>query len=326
MSPTSTNTSPLPPDEKPYALRIAMLGGVPTPGVDIPICAIFILLFTIAAIIHTILFVLDRRRAHRDLFSLLFQSFCIARIAALGTRIAWACHPSNLSITIVANILTAAGFIIIIIANLFFARRVVRDYTLFGDHRKILRRTCRFLVFCVIACLAMLVSAAAESFFKHSLHSLGEMKKIILFAATLLTVIAFLPLPLVGVLVYLPAFRDSDGIARDGPRFEARMQLLVATTLLVTLEAGFRCGVTYDARDVNQPGWFHHKACLYCLVFLLDTVLVFLYALARIDPRVVFQAARKESLGSEVGGNMEQRKRKFIDRVNTEIDVFGSGR
>ncbi|KAL7940435.1 hypothetical protein V8C42DRAFT_242475 [Trichoderma barbatum] len=57
------------------------------------------------------------------------------------------------------------------------------------------------------------------------------------------------------------------------------------TTFLLTLGAGVCAGVAFQVRPANNPAWFHHKACFYCLNLVIELIVVFTYALSRFDRR-----------------------------------------
>jgi hypothetical protein len=64
----------------PYRPTVWSLGGRPTKNVDIPITAVFLLLFIIGAATHMTIFQLNRRRGHKFIFNaaLFGMSFTIA--------------------------------------------------------------------------------------------------------------------------------------------------------------------------------------------------------------------------------------------------------
>jgi hypothetical protein len=55
----------------PYQPRIWQLGGRPEVGVDVPITAVFLILFIIGAAAHMTIFQINRKRGHKFLMSAL---------------------------------------------------------------------------------------------------------------------------------------------------------------------------------------------------------------------------------------------------------------
>jgi hypothetical protein len=53
----------------PYRPTVWSLGGIPTKNVDIPITAVFLLLYIIGAATHMTIFQLNKRRGHKFIFN-----------------------------------------------------------------------------------------------------------------------------------------------------------------------------------------------------------------------------------------------------------------
>ena len=71
----------------PYPPRTASLGGVPTVHTDIPITAVFLVLFVLGAIADMAIFQLNRRRGHKFIMSAMMFGFCFARTITCIMRI-----------------------------------------------------------------------------------------------------------------------------------------------------------------------------------------------------------------------------------------------
>ncbi|KAF9784200.1 hypothetical protein IL306_007972 [Fusarium sp. DS 682] len=103
-------------------------------------------------------------------------------------------------------------------------------------------------------------------------------------------------------------------------RMRTKVQLLVFTSALLTLGAAFRTGVSFKLRPINDPAWYHSKACYYCFNYVIEIIVVFSYALSRFDRRFHIPD------GSHGPGDYSGRNNKPEDRmycVNTEEEVFG---
>lgn len=92
----------------------AIFGGIPSRGVDIPICAVFIACFLAIGATHMTIFQKNRRRGHKFVPSALCFGFSMARVATFTMRIVWATRPTNQNVTIAANALVAAGVILLV--------------------------------------------------------------------------------------------------------------------------------------------------------------------------------------------------------------------
>ncbi|KAK1830947.1 hypothetical protein QBC39DRAFT_408934 [Podospora conica] len=348
----------------PFPPRSAQLGGTPTPIPDIPISAVFILLFLLSALFHLLTIFLDRRRPHppsppkpppplppndtiattlsrssyhpsdddgpppphhhpghrsRPLPTALLTVFSLLRITALSLRIASAAHPSHHPLAIAAAEFTSAGVALLLVVNLLLARRLVRDYCpSAGVWRKAPIRVFRFLVFGVVACLVMVVSASAESFFlddEDALRRAGNVQKV---SAVVLVFLAAAPVGFVGVVG-----RWGRGL---GERGRARRALVVGVAVLLVLEVGFRCGVAFEEREVDRPGWMHSRAAYYCFVFAVEVVVLGMFLMAMVDPKFR-EGPRDGGLEGRTDGLEEKRGGGWVDglmrRINSRRDVFG---
>jgi hypothetical protein len=263
---------------------------------------------------------------HRSKLGFLLFMFSVVRIVALVLRIAWASNSTNISLAIAANVFTAAGVVIIFIVNLIVTRRVLGDYARFGGHRA-LDLGLRFLLFSIVACLIMVITSTVYSFFTLDAHTRQQCRDIQLVASTYLTFLAFIPVPAV-VLAWLfrgPAVGDT----RAKRRFNAKAQLLLVTSVLLTLGAGFRCGTTFDARPLGQVMWFHHKAAYYCFNFGIEIIVLYIFVLARFDSRFRLpQRLHDDNAGNvdtDTEGKVLARRGGFFGRLNHDREIFGGG-
>ncbi|KAK1773979.1 hypothetical protein QBC45DRAFT_59270 [Copromyces sp. CBS 386.78] len=367
------------PKSIPNGSEWAVLGGIPSDGVDIPICSVFIFLFGIAAAWHLFTyFAIDRRRlpAQRHFFAMMLFVFCMLRIVSLIMRIIWAAsvtdpHIPEQVVAVPARTFTTAGNTLIYILNFLMVRRLNRDYALFGSHPAPLR-VCRFLVFATLACLVMVITSLVDSYHVHTDFVAQQGRAVHLAALTMLTVLAFSPVIFAAVG---HVFRDTGQISsseEEKRRYKVRLWLVLASALLMTLDVGYECGVAYARRPVNRPGRWHHRAALYSSDYFLELLMVLIFALARVDGRFKAQRERLESrdgsfthrVDSGIGmslGEEERRyheqtnehehdhdhnhygfwkevhlgahgfvhegsgKKRFVDRINTDEDIFGSG-
>lgn len=301
--------SPPPLSGPPYLPPVAQLGGVPSPIPDDAISGVLLLLFMAGAAIHMTIFQINRRREHKFIFSVLLFGFCMARIVSLVMRIVLASRPTNVSIAIAANIFVAAGVLLLFIVNLLFSQRIVRAYhPSFGWNRTVTIGF-RFFFFSVVALLIMVITTTVHSFFTLDMAVRQKERDVGLFAGTYLAVLAFLPIPIVITAVLVPRKKDHKIDKFGSGRLRTKVRLLLFTATLLSLGAGFRVGVSFSPRPINNPAWYHHKAAFYCFNFVIELIVVYTYALARFDKR--FHIPNGSSGPGHYG------------RVNTEAEVFG---
>jgi hypothetical protein len=295
------------------------MGGRPDRNLDIPVCAVFLVLFVSMAATHMTIFQLNRRRGHKFLFSMLLFGFCMARIVALSTRIAWAANPTSLNIAIAAGIFTQAGVLLLFVVNLLFSQRMLRAYHPSIGWHPVVKWTYIVLLGIVIALLIMVISASISLFFTLSPAEREKDRVIQLFAGTFLAGIAFLPIPVVLTSLAIPRKTRVEKFGQG--RFRTKIRLLLATATLLSLGAGFRLGAGFAAPPASRPAWFDSKACFYIFNFGLEFAVVFAYAVTRFDRR--FHVPNGSfAPGHYAGGQMQ--KLTFSDCINREDDLFGS--
>lgn len=305
----------------PYPPKAALLGGQPTPSVDDPISGVILLLFVCAAVLNMTIFQVNRRRGHKFVLSALLFGFCMARIVTCVMRIVWASYPENISVGIASSVFNAAGVLILFIVNLVFAQRLLRAYhPHFGWHRAV-NYAYLFLYFSVIALLIMVITATVKSFFTLDPDVLSICRDIQLFAGTYLAALAFLPIPIVLLAWAWPRTGRPDKFGHG--RLRTKVRLVLFTSTLLAFGAGFRVGGTYDSRPIDNPGWFHHKAAFYCVNFVIELIVVYLYALMRFDRR--FHVPNGSSAPGHYSNGGPKTEEGIAARINSEEEAYGSG-
>ncbi|CAN8102359.1 unnamed protein product [Discula destructiva] len=270
----------------PYAPTTAALGGQPTPAVDNPICAVLLLFYVAAAATNMTIFQINRKRDHKFVFSALLFGFCMARIATLSLRIAWGSHPRNVRLAIAASIFVQAGVLLLFVVNLVFAQRIVRSYHPKPGWSKALGMAFKFLYFCVVAMLIMVIIASVYTFFTLDVATRMKLRDITLVAGTFLAFLAFLPIPIT-LLALLTRTRSRRRPEKFGiGRHRTKLTLLLATALLLSLGACFRLAVNFTPpRPLTSPAWYHSKPCFYCFNFVIELLVVYAYTISRFDRR-----------------------------------------
>ncbi|KUI69119.1 hypothetical protein VM1G_03996 [Cytospora mali] len=313
----------------PYAPTMAALGGRPTVHLDDPICACLMLLYVAAAVTNMTIFQANRRRDHKFIFSAILFGFSMARITTLVLRIAWASYPRNVNVAIAASILVQAGVLLLFIVNLIFAQRIARSYHPRLGWSWAAGAAFQFLYFCVLAMLVMVITATVDSFFTLDVKTRRIDRDIQRFVGTFLAVLAFLPIPITILAVASPRSQRRPEKFGQG-RHSTKRWLLLFTSTILTLGAGFRIGVSFTApRPANDPAWYHSKACFYCFNFVIELLVVYVYTISRFDRR--FHVPNGSSAPGHYSGIRVVESGKGKDRetamggreINRERDVFG---
>ncbi|PSR78511.1 hypothetical protein BD289DRAFT_443833 [Coniella lustricola] len=229
----------------------------------------------------------NRKHGHKFVFSALCFGFCMARITTLSLRMAWASHSTNINLAIAASIFVQAGVLLLFIVNLIFAQRIVRSYHPSFGWSKGLSWAFKFLYFCVFASLCMVITAAVQTFFTLNTSIRTKDRDIILFAGTFSAVLAFLPIPITLISLALARTVPNHRPEKFGQgRSRTKIFLLLTATLLLSIGACFRLGVNFTTpRPLTDPAWYHSKACFYCFNFVIELIVVYMYAISRFDRR-----------------------------------------
>ncbi|POS77378.1 hypothetical protein DHEL01_v204230 [Diaporthe helianthi] len=321
----------------PYAPTTALLGGHPRVSVDDPICAVLLLFFIAGAATHLTIFRINHKRDHKFVFSALLFGFCMARITTLVLRIVWASRPRSVNIAIAANIFVQAGVLLLFLVNLIFLLRLIRSYHPALGWSRSLSWAFKFLYFCVAANLIMVITATVHSFFTLDPTARRIDRDIQLFVGTFLAVLSFLPVPV--TLITLVAPRACPRPEKFGQgRQRTKIGLLLFTSTILALGAGFRIGVNFTTpRPAADPAWYHSKACFYCFNFVIELLVVYTYAIARFDRRYHvpdgssrpghYSGERVSESKSPMKSPVESPVRRAFGgsslTVNWEFDVFG---
>jgi hypothetical protein len=240
-------------------------------------------LFVVGAVANMTIFQRNRRRRYKFLFSFLIFAFCMARVVALSLRCAWAAHQRNVRLAIASQVLTSAGVLILFVTNLVFAQRVVRAWHPFFGWSKPVTAVFGGLFVSAFAVLVMVVTVTVHSFFVTDEKVRALDHRVQLFCTTYLAVFAILPVVLVALAVVVPRRTRIDKFGEG--HFRTKFALLAFTATLLSVGAIFRAVVNFYSRPVAHPAWFHGKAPYYCFNFAIELIVVYVYALSRIDKR-----------------------------------------
>ena len=269
----------------PYPSMKAALGGLPTVGVDVPICSVFLLLFLLGAISHLTIYMMNKRRGHRFIISGMMFGFCMARIVTQVMRIVWACYPRNVSIAIAANVFVAAGVVLLFIINVLFAQRIIRAGHPRSGWHPIFHWAFIAIYILIVLSLIMLITSVIQSSFTLNDNTKRIDRDILLYGQTFYTVIAFLPIPLVVGALLVPRKQRLEKFGSG--RWRHKIYILLASSTLLCLGAAFRTGANYAGgeRPRDKPAGYQSKACFYIFNFVVEIIVIIGYVVLRVDTR-----------------------------------------
>lgn len=262
----------------------AALGGVPTIKLDVPITAVFLVLFVCGAAAHMTIFQNNKRRGHKFIMSGVMFGFCMSRIATTTLRIVWANYPHNIRLAIAAQIFVAAGVVLLYVINLLFAQRILRaTHPKFGWSKGV-SIGFKVLYALIVIFLIMLITATIDSFYTLNKHIRTIDRRLQLSGQSYYALVSFLPIPIVYLALSLPRKNSVEKFGSG--RWATKINILLIATILLCLGASFRLGTNFkNPRPREDPAWYHSKACFYIFNFTVEILVIYLYLLVRVDRR-----------------------------------------
>lgn len=172
----------------------------------------------------------------------------------------------------------------------------------------------------IIAGLAAIITVVVQSFYTldSNIHRIDlDVQHVV---GIYFAFISFLPIPLVVLRVILTKKSPTEKFGEG--HFRTKIFTLIFTSFILCLGASFRAGILFYPRPRNDPAWYHSKACFYLFNFTIEIIVVFLYAVIRVDKRFhVPNGSHGPGDYSKQQGRLE-RKPSFADRINDEEQVF----
>ncbi|KAI0159845.1 hypothetical protein GGR57DRAFT_458864 [Xylariaceae sp. FL1272] len=218
-------------------------------------------------------------------FSGMLAALCALRSVALCMRIGWAANAQSVSVAIAASILTQVGSVLIFIINLILAQRVVRGYHARFGWAKGTNAFFYSLIGSVPAFLIMVIVVTLQSFYTLDPTTRSRDRIVQLVAGTFIAFLAFVPIPIALLAALWPRHRHVEKFGAG--RWRAKFWLLLLTTAIGFLGAGFRIGTNFAPRPLTDPAWYHSKACYYCFNFVTDLLVSVIYFVTRFDRRFI---------------------------------------
>lgn len=268
----------------PYPPQIAGLGGRPSITTDVPIAAVFIFLYLVSLVANAATYQLNRREGHKFVFNILLLQFSAARILTCALRIGSATHPTNVSLSIAANIFVNAGILMVYIINLMFAQRILRARQPELGWHPALRATFKGLYVLIAVALILLITFIILSFYTLDMDLRQTARKVQLAGITYFLVFSALPLLILAVTYALPVSQRAESFGSGS--MASKALILAVSASLCTLGAGFKAGATWEApRPITDPAWYQKKAAFWIFLFAIEIVILYFFLAVRIDRR-----------------------------------------
>ncbi|KAI1187566.1 hypothetical protein F5B17DRAFT_399219 [Nemania serpens] len=276
---------PQQPSGPPYASRNAGIGGIPEVIPDVPISAVFLVIYLGFAITNMTILQLNLRKNHKFIISGALFGFSMSRIVTFILRIVWATHQHNVRVAIAATVFVNAGVLIIYVVNLIFAQRILRaKQPSVGWHPSIGLVLKAFYVG-IGAALILVIYSVVQGSYTLDPYKLRAVRDIQLTAITYLLVFTTLPVwLLLTAHILLPKSADEELFGHGSMRTKVIINA-VATCVCITI-SGFKAGTTWEPpRPVSDPTWYHSKPAFYVFSFVLEIFVLSLLTFTRVDKR-----------------------------------------
>lgn len=109
-------------------------------------------------------------------------------------------------------------------------------------------------------------------------------------------------------------------------RFRSKIYILLLSTALLALGATFRVGINYKSRrPLNNPAWYHSKACFYTFNFTVELLVIILYVIVRVDTRFFVPNGSRQA-GDYSGKNGASKKPSDDSLKTLGPEATGLGR
>ncbi|RWA12306.1 hypothetical protein EKO27_g2778 [Xylaria grammica] len=269
----------------PYASRTAGVGGLPEVIPDIPISAVFLVLYLTSAITNMTILQINLRRQHKFIISGALFGFSMSRIITFILRIVWALNQHNVRLAIAANVFVNAGVLVVYVVNLIFAQRILRARQPAIGWHPVISIALKVFYVGIGAALILVIFAVVQGSYTLDVNLLHIVRDIQLAATTYLLVFTTLPIWLLVVAHFLlPKSADEEVFGHGSMRSKVLINLL--STCLCILIAGFKTGTAWEPpRPLSNPAWYHSKPAFYVFSFVLELFILALFVLSRVDKR-----------------------------------------
>ena len=207
----------------------------------------------------------------------------MARMVTMSLRIVWAVYPNSARISLAAQIFVSAGIILLFIINIIFSQRILRACIPSLGWNRIISWGFIFLYFTIIATLAILVTSIVQIYHTLDRSIIAIDVSLQRFGVTYFLIVCVLPFLFIAIALLYSGKSQTDNFGTGS--IQKKMAILSLSAALLAIGAAWRTSnVWCDRRplDSSTP-WNLSKAAFYVFNFTLELIVVYLYALFRID-------------------------------------------
>ncbi|KUJ15365.1 uncharacterized protein LY89DRAFT_619257 [Mollisia scopiformis] len=268
----------------PFAPQEAILGGIPTTSLDLPLSAVFLVLFLIGAATHFSIHEYNGKRSHKFHLSDAVFDFCMVRTVTMTMRIVWAFRPSNNSVVLAALIFENAGVVVLFAVNVIFTQRIIRALNPNLGWHPIFSGFITAIIISVPMIIVWNIVNLTVEFFTLNAHSIKVVKDLLLFGSCWTLFLSLFPILFVGFLA--PSNPLGNKIENFGlGSFMSKVVILISASALLFVGAVVRLVAAVQVHPKDAPGPIDSKLVFYLTGFTLEIIVIYMYAISRIDLR-----------------------------------------
>jgi hypothetical protein len=209
----------------------------------------------------------------------------MARIVTSTLRIVSIHFNTNIRLALAAQIFVSAGVLVLFIVNLIFTQRMLRAaHPHFGWH-VVFSWFFKVLYALVLLSIIAVIVVVVQMFYSLNTNTRRIDRDIQLYGSTYFAFVSFLPIPFVVGGLLIPRKQKLDKFGTG--RWRTKVAVLLSSSTLLCFGATYRVGTLYRtpvSRMQPMPQYFS-KGAFYFVNFTVEILVVYLYALLRVDKR-----------------------------------------
>lgn len=268
----------------PFAPQDAILGGIPTKDLDLPVTVVFLVLFLIGAATHFTIHELNGKRGHKFHLSDAVFDFCMVRTVTTVMRIVWVFRPNNNSVVLAALIFENAGVVVLFAVNVVFTQRMIRALNPMLGWNPIFSKFIMAILISVPMIIVWNIINLTVSSFTLNANSIRVTKDLLLFGSCWTLFLSVFPILFIGF--FAPSNPHGKSIENFGlGSFRAKVMIIISASALLFVGAVVRLIVAAQPHPADAPAPIDSKLVFYLTGFTLEIIVVYLYAISRIDLR-----------------------------------------
>ncbi|KJZ72325.1 hypothetical protein HIM_08251 [Hirsutella minnesotensis 3608] len=313
------------------------LGGVPTTTIDVPITALFLLVFTVGALAHLTIYQRNAKRGQKYLLTSLVFYFCATRIITCTSRIIWAFASSRAAIasTLVAEIVGQVSFdylteasanwnrdAIVFAANVFFARRIIRLMRPELGRDSVFTLMVLLLVLSIPANIILnIVSISISILSFGNSGTTSAAQGAFIFGTSWNLALSVTPLILLFITCAAPTPLNQLGNTATS-RLRVQACVMVSGVILLATGAATRLAALANPTAGLMDNPLFSKGTFYATGFLLEAIVVGIYAYFRVD---LFPSPSKEIESTTQSANEKRAQSRVWTVENIEAELMRVG-